>query len=164
MLYMHCANCGKVMVVPVTRYRIYGAIIVGLGVLAWRTYFFAGTGCAFELCCGVGLVGVLIFCFANTLACRSISHSCCPHCGQLNWRFGVPLPSAGVNNRTLPPRAARAPLANANGQSNGAPGAHLSHGVIPPTSGVPNQNARRPLPGGQKLAPKGISKQAQDNE
>lgn len=140
MLYMHCANCGKVMVVPVTRYRIYGAICVGLGVLAWRTYFFAGTGCAFELCCGLGIIGVLIFCFANTLACRSISHSCCPHCGQLNWRFGVPLPS----NRNLP------------GRQVSADGAH---------SGLQSPSPRRPLPGSsQKLPPQKLNKQTRDNE
>lgn len=92
MLYMHCANCGKVMTVPVMRYRIYGLIIMALGVIGWRTYFFAGTGYAFLISCSIVLAGGLVFFFANNLACRSIYRSCCPHCGQLNWRFGVPLP------------------------------------------------------------------------
>lgn len=90
MLYMHCANCGKVMSVPVWRYRIYGLLIACLGVLGWRTYFFAGTGYAFIISCTIVGIGALVFLFARQLACRSIYYSCCQNCGQLKWRFGLP--------------------------------------------------------------------------
>lgn len=111
MLYMHCASCGKVLKVPVMRYRIYGLIIMALGVIGWRTYFFAGTGYAFLISCSIVIAGALICFFAHNLACRAIYRSCCPHCGQLNWRFGIPLHRNATNlnisnteSNTLMPR------------------------------------------------------------
>jgi hypothetical protein len=38
--------------------RLAGAALVGAGCLAWKSYFFAGSGHAFLICCVIVIIGI----------------------------------------------------------------------------------------------------------
>lgn len=38
--------------------KIIGALLVLLGFFGWKTYLFAGTGCAFLICLGLVIAGI----------------------------------------------------------------------------------------------------------
>ena len=40
--------------------RLGGAALIGIGCLAWKSYFFAGTGHAFLICCGIVIAGIAL--------------------------------------------------------------------------------------------------------
>ncbi|MCI7251811.1 MAG: hypothetical protein MR556_01465 [Succinatimonas sp.] len=68
-----CKKCGNHYSNFSIKGKIYGILIICFSVLAWKSFLFAGSGAAFLICLGIGILGVLVICFST----RS-----CPKCGS----------------------------------------------------------------------------------
>lgn len=82
-----CGNCNhseKVTVELIVKI-IGGALPVG-GFAAWVTYFFAGTGLAFEICAALVAGGVAMLFFKDEIVTWIVNRGYkCPKCNSVNW-------------------------------------------------------------------------------
>ncbi|PID51530.1 MAG: hypothetical protein CR960_00290 [Pasteurellales bacterium] len=65
--------------------RIIGGVMPVGGFWAWVTYFFAGTGLAFEICTALVVGGVGVLVFKDKIVQWLSKKYDCPKCNHSNW-------------------------------------------------------------------------------
>ena len=87
MIELECSKCGfKKDVNNAFFLKLLGVGLIVIGFLAWKNYFFAGTGFALLICVGIMGCGVLILMFPNIVENILAKKQECPKCKKNDWK------------------------------------------------------------------------------